>query len=188
MTQFLGFLGAAYPWVKAAHLTFVIFWMAGLFILPRFYVYHHETAPGSAEDRAWIEREDRVRTIILTPAMVVVWVLGLMLAFHLGAEPPLAERAKVEGQHHPKHPNDDHCRRQDDGANAVFPLDPGAVLGRSRRRLMVIDVEARKDEQTRHPEDDEGQVRSFHPRVGSAEEAKELGHSAPFTKARNLST
>jgi protoporphyrinogen IX oxidase len=59
--------------------------MAGLFILPRFYVYHHETAPGSAEDRAWIEREDRVRTIILTPAMVVVWVLGLMLAFHLGA-------------------------------------------------------------------------------------------------------
>jgi protoporphyrinogen IX oxidase len=34
-------LGLAYPWIKAAHLTFVIFWMAGLFILPRFYVYHH---------------------------------------------------------------------------------------------------------------------------------------------------
>ena len=62
-------------------MTFVIFWMAGLFILPRFYVYHHETTPGSAEDRAWIEREDRVRTIILTPAMIVVWVLGLMLAY-----------------------------------------------------------------------------------------------------------
>jgi putative membrane protein len=85
MNQLIGFLGAAYPWVKAAHLTFVIFWMAGLFILPRFYVYHHETAPGSAEDRAWIEREDRVRTIILTPAMLVVWVLGLMLAFNIGA-------------------------------------------------------------------------------------------------------
>jgi putative membrane protein len=95
MTQFLGFLGAAYPWVKAAHLTFVIFWMAGLFILPRFYVYHHETAPGSAEDRAWIEREDRVRTIILTPAMVVVWVLGLMLAFHLGAFGQLWFTAKL---------------------------------------------------------------------------------------------
>ena len=78
-----GFLGAAYPWVKAAHITFVIFWMAGLFLLPRFYVYHHATTPGSAEDRAWIEREDRVRTIILTPAMLIVWVLGLMLAFHL---------------------------------------------------------------------------------------------------------
>ena len=85
MTQFAGFLGAAYPWVKAAHVTFVIFWMAGLFILPRFYVYHHETAPGSAEDRAWTEREDRVRTIILTPAMLVVWILGLMLAVHLSA-------------------------------------------------------------------------------------------------------
>jgi len=85
MDQMTGFLGAAYLWVKAAHVTFVIFWMAGLFLLPRFYVYHHATTPGSAEDRAWIEREDRTRTIILTPAMLVVWVLGLMLAFHLDA-------------------------------------------------------------------------------------------------------
>ena len=84
MLQFTGFLGDAYPWVKAAHITFVIFWMAGLFLVPRFYVYHHETTPGSAEDRAWIEREDRARTIILVPALIVVWVLGLMLAFHLG--------------------------------------------------------------------------------------------------------
>jgi putative membrane protein len=74
-------LAVAYPWLKAAHVTFVIFWIAGLFILPRFYVYHHETTPGSAEDRAWIEREDRVRTIILTPALIVVWLLGLMLAY-----------------------------------------------------------------------------------------------------------
>jgi putative membrane protein len=59
--------------------------MAGLFLLPRFYVYHQETAVGSPEDRAWIEREARVRSIILTPAMIVVWVLGLMLAFHVGA-------------------------------------------------------------------------------------------------------
>ena len=80
-----GFLGAAYLWVKAAHVTFVIFWIAGLFMLPRFYVYHQATTPGSAEDRAWIEREDRARTIILTPAMLLVWVLGLMLAVHLGA-------------------------------------------------------------------------------------------------------
>jgi len=80
-----GFLGAAYPWVKAAHVTFVIFWMAGLFLLPRFYVYHHETTVGSPEDRAWIERESRVRSIILTPAMLVVWVLGLMLAISLHA-------------------------------------------------------------------------------------------------------
>jgi putative membrane protein len=78
-----GFLGVAYPWVKAAHVTFVIFWLAGLFLLPRFYVYHHETTVGSPEDRAWIEREARVRSIILTPAMLLVWVLGVMLAFNL---------------------------------------------------------------------------------------------------------
>jgi len=83
MTDLTGFLGAAYPWVKAAHVTFVIFWIAGLLLLARFYVYHHETSPASAEDRAWIERERRARSIILTPAMLAVWVLGLMLAFHL---------------------------------------------------------------------------------------------------------
>ena len=83
MSDWIGFLGPAYLWVKAAHVTFVIFWMAGLFLLPRFYVYHQETPVGSPEDRAWIEREARVRSIILTPAMFLVWVLGLMLAFHL---------------------------------------------------------------------------------------------------------
>jgi putative membrane protein len=85
MSEMTGLLGAAYLWVKAAHVTFVIFWMAGLFLVPRYYVHHHATTPGSAEDRAWIEREDRARNIILLPAMVVVWVLGLLLAVHLDA-------------------------------------------------------------------------------------------------------
>jgi len=85
MSDLTGFLGLAYPWVKAAHVTFVIFWMAGLFLLPRFYVYHQETVVGSPEDRAWIEREARVRSIILNPAMALVWILGLMLAFDIDA-------------------------------------------------------------------------------------------------------
>ena len=85
MTQWIGWLGLAYLWVKAAHVTFVIFWMAGLFLLPRLYVYHQETTVGSPEDRAWIEREARVRSIILTPAIIIVWILGLMLAFNVGA-------------------------------------------------------------------------------------------------------
>ena len=84
MSNLVGWLGLAYPWVKAAHVTFVIFWMAGLFLLPRFYVYHQEAPVGSPEDRAWIEREARVRSIILNPAMAVVWILGLMLATNLG--------------------------------------------------------------------------------------------------------
>lgn len=85
LLQYQGYLGAAYLWVKAAHVTFVIFWIAGLFIVPRYYVHHQATTPGSAEDRAWIEREDKARTIILTPAMLIVWVLGLMLAVNIGA-------------------------------------------------------------------------------------------------------
>ena len=85
LAQYQGFLGAAYLWVKAAHVTFVIFWIAGLFIVPRYYVHHQATTPGSAEDRAWIEREDRARTVILMPAMLITWTLGLMLAVHLGA-------------------------------------------------------------------------------------------------------
>lgn len=80
----IGMLGNAYPWVKAAHVIFVIFWMAGLFMLPRFLVYHQEAPPGSPEAAMWIERENRIRRIILTPAMALVWVLGLLLAANSG--------------------------------------------------------------------------------------------------------
>lgn len=85
MSNLVGWLGPAHYWVMAGHVTFVIFWMAGLFLLPRLYVYHQEAPVGSPEDRAWIEREARVRSIILIPAMIVVWVLGLMLAFDIDA-------------------------------------------------------------------------------------------------------
>ncbi|MDQ2877520.1 MAG: CopD family protein [Pseudomonadota bacterium] len=71
-----------YLWIKAAHVIFVIFWMAGLFMLPRYLVYHQEAlARGDAVDAAlWVERERKLRHIILTPSIVLVWVLGLMLA------------------------------------------------------------------------------------------------------------
>jgi len=81
----IGFLGAAYPWVLAAHLIFVIFLMASLFMMPRFFVYHHQCAPGSPEDSQWIEREARLRRIIMNPSLILVWLFGLMLAFHVGA-------------------------------------------------------------------------------------------------------
>jgi len=78
-------LGTLYPWLKAGHLIFVIFWMAGLFMLPRFFVYHQETASGSAEETAWVERERRLLRIILAPSIAVVWILGLALAFTVDA-------------------------------------------------------------------------------------------------------
>ena len=78
-------LGAAltltYAWLKAGHVIFVIFWIAGMFMLPRFYVYHQESPVGSEEEKRWIERERKLRTIIITPAMVLVWILGLSLAY-----------------------------------------------------------------------------------------------------------
>jgi protoporphyrinogen IX oxidase len=80
----IGFLGAAYPWVKAAHLVFVIFWMAGLFLLPRFLVYHQEDGLTGPQAAKWIERENKLRGMILTPSMIAVWVLGLTLAANLG--------------------------------------------------------------------------------------------------------
>jgi putative membrane protein len=79
------FLGHAYLWVKAAHVIFVIFLMAGLFMMPRFFVYHQETAPGSDEDRKWIDRERKLLKIILNPSLVLVWVFGLMLMVEIGA-------------------------------------------------------------------------------------------------------
>jgi putative membrane protein len=81
-----GFIDPAlYPWVKAAHLIFVIFWIAGLFMLPRFLIYQVSTTPGSAEDLVWVERIRRLRSIILNPSMTLVWLLGLSLALDIGA-------------------------------------------------------------------------------------------------------
>lgn len=84
MDSMIGMLGAAYPWFKAGHVIFVIFWVAGLFMLPRFFIYHQPTEPGSREDRLWVERERRLRSIIITPSMLIVWLFGLLLAFDQG--------------------------------------------------------------------------------------------------------
>lgn len=78
-------LTVTYAWIKAAHLIFVIFWIAGLFMLPRYYVYHQEAAPGSAEEQKWVDRERKLRNIILTPSMILVWLFGLTLAWITGA-------------------------------------------------------------------------------------------------------
>jgi protoporphyrinogen IX oxidase len=75
----------SYLLLKALHVIFVIFWMAGLFMLPRLFVYHQETAPDSPENGVWIEREARLLRIILWPSLVVTWVLGLALAMQIGA-------------------------------------------------------------------------------------------------------
>lgn len=78
-------LAVTYFWLKAGHIIFVVFWMAGLFMLPRLFVYHQECDPVSPENARWIEREDKLLKIILMPSIGVVWVLGLLLAFSIDA-------------------------------------------------------------------------------------------------------
>lgn len=78
-------LAVTYLWLKAGHIIFVVFWMAGLFMLPRLFVYHQECEPVSPDNAAWIDRERKLLRIILTPSICVVWVLGIALAFTIGA-------------------------------------------------------------------------------------------------------
>ncbi len=74
-----------YYWLKAGHIIFVVFWMAGLFMLPRLFVYHQETDPASPDNALWIERERKLIRIILLPSIGVVWALGLALSLAVDA-------------------------------------------------------------------------------------------------------
>ncbi|MFK7745008.1 MAG: protoporphyrinogen oxidase HemJ [Roseobacter sp.] len=78
-------LSDAYPWIKAFHIMAVIAWMAGLFYLPRLFVYHVEQVgqSGSTHDMFQV-MERRLLRAIMNPAMIVTWVLGLCLVFTPG--------------------------------------------------------------------------------------------------------
>ncbi|HEU0222725.1 MAG TPA: protoporphyrinogen oxidase HemJ [Paracoccaceae bacterium] len=78
-------LALLYPWVKALHVAAVIAWMAALFYLPRLFAYHAERgAPGSELSETFKLMERRLLRVIMNPAMIAVWLLGLMLAFTPG--------------------------------------------------------------------------------------------------------
>ena len=62
----------------------MVAWMAGLFYLPRLYVYHCETTPGSAESERFKVMERRLLKQITTPAMIATWVVGLTLVLTPG--------------------------------------------------------------------------------------------------------
>ncbi|KUO68065.1 MAG: hypothetical protein APF80_15015 [Alphaproteobacteria bacterium BRH_c36] len=74
----------AYDWVKAVHVIAVIAWMAGMLYLPRLFVYHAGSTPGSEQSETFKVMEYRLMTIIMNPAMIVSWVLGLWLAWQAG--------------------------------------------------------------------------------------------------------
>lgn len=74
------FLSSNILWIKAFHVISVIAWMAGMFYLPRLFVYHTEAAPGSAESERFKVMERKLLRTIVNPAMIATWVFGLTLA------------------------------------------------------------------------------------------------------------
>ena len=79
------FLASAYPWTKSLHIMSVITWMAGLFYLPRLYVYHTERVQtGSDTDDLFQTMEFKLLRVIMAPASIATWIFGLALVFTPG--------------------------------------------------------------------------------------------------------
>lgn len=66
-------------WIKAFHVISVIAWMAGMFYLPRLYVYHVSAKPGSELSETFKVMERKLLKMIINPAMMAAWVFGLAL-------------------------------------------------------------------------------------------------------------
>ncbi len=73
-----------YPWTKALHVISMVAWMAGMFYLPRLYVYHCDLVPGSAESERFKVMEYRLLRQIINPAMNATWLFGTMLVLTPG--------------------------------------------------------------------------------------------------------
>jgi putative membrane protein len=80
----MSWLAAAYPWIKACHIVSIVAWMAGLFYLPRLFVYHADAARGSELAETFKVMERRLLRGIMNPAMVAVYVFGILLALTPG--------------------------------------------------------------------------------------------------------
>jgi putative membrane protein len=68
-----------YPWIKALHVFFVISWMAGMLYLPRLFVYHSQTTPGTPEYERFGVMERRLMRGIMLPSAVLTWVFGIAM-------------------------------------------------------------------------------------------------------------
>ena len=73
------FLAEYYSWFLAAHIIVVMFWMAGMYYLPRLFVYHAEAMEKGEPSQVFEVMEEKLLHIIMTPGMMVAWILGLCL-------------------------------------------------------------------------------------------------------------
>ena len=69
---------------KSIHLIAVISWMAGLLYLPRIFVYHAENIENINSSNIFKTMEKKLFYYIMTPAMILSWIFGLMIIFTLG--------------------------------------------------------------------------------------------------------
>lgn len=74
-----------YLWLKSLHIIAVVAWMAALLYLPRLFVYHAALPSGSPQAETFKVMERRLLKAIMNPAMIATWLLGLGLAWELGA-------------------------------------------------------------------------------------------------------
>jgi protoporphyrinogen IX oxidase len=70
-----------YEWIKAFHVIAVIAWLAGMLYLPRLFVYHCAAEKDSVQSETFKTMERRLLRIIINPAMIATWLLGLWLAW-----------------------------------------------------------------------------------------------------------
>ena len=75
-----------YLWLKAFHIIAMIAWMAGMLYLPRLFVYHCEAEPGSRQSETFKLMERRLLKLIINPAMIATWLLGLTLIWLMGQD------------------------------------------------------------------------------------------------------
>jgi protoporphyrinogen IX oxidase len=69
----------SYELIKAFHIISVISWMAGMFYLPRLYVYHANASKGSELSETFKIMERRLLKIIINPAMILTFIFGIWM-------------------------------------------------------------------------------------------------------------
>ena len=80
----LEWLAPVYPWTKSFHVIALVAWMAGIFYLPRLYVYHCTVPRGSRESERFKVMERRLLKQIMLPAMMATWLFGILLVLTPG--------------------------------------------------------------------------------------------------------
>lgn len=75
----IDFLAPLYPWTKSLHVISVFAWMAGLFYLPRLYVYHSQVPPRDPRSETFKVMERRLLKAIMNPAMIASYLFGILV-------------------------------------------------------------------------------------------------------------